>query len=136
MGRPTKPLTAPTIAGFTPHSVGDIGFHLRREAGYQLRDMRLQKELTQLGLGQLLGVGETSISSWELGRSSIPPERAAELAGIFNEDPAEFGKFLLRYKEPFIYALLYGIDTPDLKSTLDAYTFLARPAPPSPKHAP
>ncbi|WP_428539258.1 helix-turn-helix domain-containing protein [Rhodopila sp.] len=58
----------------------DIGHEERRKIGRYISDLREAKGMTQLELGDQLGVRNTYISAIELGRTSISPERYGQLA--------------------------------------------------------
>ncbi len=96
----------------------DIAYDYRRRIGRWVRENRLRLDLTQAALGDVLGMGHTAVSALELGRSVISPERYAALADLFGLPRSEVGKFLLRYTNPWIYALIYGERSADLKSDL------------------
>lgn len=88
-----------------------LAYEYRRKVGAKLRDYRLRAEMTQAQLGDILGVGLTTISAIETGRSSLPPERYAAIVSIFGLDRKDFGKFLLRYTNPWLSDLVfYGED--------------------------
>lgn len=86
----------------------DIPQEYRRRVGIWLRDMRTDGGMRQQDLGDALGVGFTTISSIENGRSAIPPDRYETLAEILGVPNAEFGKLMLRYSNPWAYGMIYG----------------------------
>jgi transcriptional regulator with XRE-family HTH domain len=86
----------------------DIAYDYRRTIGYRVRELRLKADMTQRQLGDLLGISETGVSALELGRSTVSPERYEKLADIFGENHGEWGKWLLRYTDPYLYALIFG----------------------------
>jgi transcriptional regulator with XRE-family HTH domain len=96
----------------------DIGYDYRRKIGRFVREQRLRLGMTQAELGEHLGMGNTAVSALELGRSVVAPERFSTMADLFGVPRAEMGKFLLRYTNPWIYALIYGERSNDLKSDL------------------
>ena len=67
--------------------------------------------MTQAQVGELVGVGHTAISGYETGRGQLPPGRYEKLADLYGLDRAAYGKFLLRYTNPWIYVLLFGNDS-------------------------
>src|SRR4051812_6176905 len=85
-----------------------LAYQYRAKIGMRIRSMRLDANMTQRELGDLLGVGETSISALESGRSSVSPERYEDLRRIFSLKPAEWGRFLLRYTDPWLFVMLFG----------------------------
>ena len=46
---------------------------LRRMSGEELRAWRIKHDLSQAELAELLGVGQNTISQWELEKRKIPP---------------------------------------------------------------
>lgn len=97
----------------------DLSYQYRRRIGLELRDARVSAGLTQVELGKLLGIQGTAISGMEVGRASLPPERYEEIAEICGIPKAPWGKFLLRYSNPWLYALIYGHRAQDLKRDLN-----------------
>lgn len=85
-----------------------MAYEYRRKVGSYLRDQRLRIGMTQAELGKVLGMGHTAISAIELGRGSVPPERYAGISSVLGLQEEEFGKFLLRYTNPWLHALIYG----------------------------
>lgn len=61
----------------------------------RLKELRKDKKISQTTLAKLLNVNEKTISRWENGESNIKPEKAEELAKIFNVSVA----YLLGYSE-------------------------------------
>jgi len=86
----------------------DLAYAYRRIIGRRIRELRIDSGLTQRELGQAVEVGDTAISALELGRSSVSPERYAHFADVFGIEKSEWGKWLLRYTDPFLYALIYN----------------------------
>ena len=74
--------------------------------------------MTQAQVGDIIGVGHTAISGYETGRGQLPPGRYDKLADLYGLDRPTFGKFLLRYTNPWIYALLFGLDSRSLEQDL------------------
>ena len=103
-----------------------MAYEYRRVIGDMVRDLRLEAEMTQRELGELLDIGETGISALELGRSSVSPERYGKIAEIFALDVKDWGKLLLRYTDPYLYSLLFGVDDDKLKSDLEALSSRTR----------
>lgn len=97
----------------------DLSYQYKRRIGRLLQERREEAGMTQVEVAKLLGVTGNAISSWESGQGSLPPERFEYLAELFEIPKADFGKFLLRYSNPWIYALIYGHRSAELKADLD-----------------
>ena len=91
----------------------DIAYDYRRTVGRMVRDWRLAKGMTQDELARAMGMGFTAISAIETGRSTVPPERYQEFADILNVERVEFGKLMLRYSNPWAYALIFDPEHAD-----------------------
>ncbi len=90
------------IYGSTEHAK-----KLRKEAGIWLKGLREAAGLTQMELARAVGYDYyTFVSAIEIGKSRIPPEKYALFAQAYQTDPAEFMARLLRYYDPYAYALL------------------------------
>lgn len=63
--------------------------------------------LTQAEVAHELGVWHSAVSSWEVGRASIPPERYDEIATLYGLNRKKFATFLLRYSNPWLYAMMF-----------------------------
>ncbi|HTB47294.1 MAG TPA: helix-turn-helix transcriptional regulator [Acetobacteraceae bacterium] len=85
----------------------DVGFDNRRIVGDHMAALRTQRGLTQLELGRSLGMRDTAVSAIELGRNSLPPERYAEMADALGADRKTFGRFLLRWYNPWLFAMIF-----------------------------
>jgi transcriptional regulator with XRE-family HTH domain len=113
----------------------DIGFTYRRRVGRYLAQRRLEVDLTQEGLGRLVGMRPSAVSAIELGRNPIPPERYRDFADALGLKHKEFGEFLLEWTDPWLFALIYG-DRRAAKHHLDEIPArlkpVADPDPPSP----
>jgi len=55
----------------------------------RIRELRLQRKLTQTELGRLLEVDETAVSRWESGARPLTPTVLARLAKVFKCDTWE-----------------------------------------------
>lgn len=104
MARISKPMMDRGGEGDTG---ADLAYAYRRKVGHRVRHMRLEADMTQRQLGDHLDIGETAISALELGRSTVSPERYSQLADLFGLDRGEWGKWLLRYTDPYLYALIF-----------------------------
>ncbi len=62
-------ITKPMMDRGGPEELGgsDLAYQYRRAIGNRVRDLRLNADLTQRQLADLLGTGETSVSALELG---------------------------------------------------------------------
>ena len=98
----------------------DLGYEYRRRLGAWVRQARLAVGLTQQQLADRLGVGFTAISAVENGRNNIPPERYELLAEALGVDKQDFGRLVLRWTNPWLYALLFGDGEHSLKEDLGA----------------
>ena len=101
----------------------DIGYDYRRTVGRHVRDWRLAKGLTQEQLAQQMGMGFTAVSAIETGRGAVPPERYEDFAAILGVPRREFGKFMLRYTNPWAYAMIFEEEAhadPQLRRDLQA----------------
>lgn len=91
----------------------DFGAEYRRHVGQFISEKRLARGMTQLQLAKLLGMRDTAVSAIELGRNSLPPERAGELADALNISRKSFAKFLLRYTNPWLFSLMFPTELPE-----------------------
>ncbi len=66
------------------------GSDIRKIVGNALRDLRIQKELTQEKLAECLGVQTHTINRIENGKSFISSELLQDLCNYFNVAPAVF----------------------------------------------
>lgn len=57
--------------------------------GNAIRNLRIERELTQDQLGKKVGVSQSGVASWESGRTCPSVKRAQLLAVVFNV-PLEF----------------------------------------------
>ncbi len=115
MARITKPMMD---RGGEDEIGSDLAYTYRRIIGARIRTLRLEVDMTQRQLAEHLGVGETAVSALELGRSTVSPERYEQLAGLFSLDSADWGKWLLRYTDPYLFALIF-VDEVDAKLRAD-----------------
>lgn len=93
----------------------DMAGENRRLVGARIKEERLRAGLTQLHLSKLLDVGETTVSALEGGRISVSPQLYSDLVDIFNLDRKEWGSFLLRHTNPWLYLLIFGEEEGDGK---------------------
>ena len=70
-----------------PYPTSIIGCHLRR--------WRERAGLTQSQVANRIGVIQTTISFWELGRNGVPTDQLATLAKMYGVSEAELGAALL-----------------------------------------
>jgi transcriptional regulator with XRE-family HTH domain len=85
----------------------DIGQEYRRRIGRHISALRHKAGLTGRELGNLVGVGPTSISAIETGRNPIPPERYEDFAKALKVSREEFARFMLEHTNPWLYAMLF-----------------------------
>lgn len=57
---------------------------LAAHIGSKIKQLRKNKKMTQKELGHLLGVGHTTVSSYEVGRIAPDQDLLFNIAGIFN----------------------------------------------------
>lgn len=88
----------------------DISSEYRRVIGDYLRDCRIASGLTQREVGLALNRGNTFISNYEVGRTSVPPEHYEALAKLFDLDPRNLATFLLRWTNPWLFLMLIEDD--------------------------
>ena len=88
----------------------DIPHDYRRYVGQWLRDLRVQSNLRQQDVADVLGLGFTAVSAMETGRTSVPPEQYEAMANVLGVDHVEFGKTMLRYSNPWAYKMIFGAD--------------------------
>ena len=105
----SKPMMGRTARGATASDLShDIAYDYRRRIGAYFRDLREKANMPQADVAKVLGVYNTAISAMEHGRSTISPERYADLADLFGVNRKTMGRFLLRYTNPWLFAMLYG----------------------------
>lgn len=98
----------------------NMGADYRRIVGDYLREAREGLGLTQQDVADAVDVRNTAISAVEQGRLNLLPDRYALMVEVLKLDRAKFAKFLLRYTNPWLYALTYGADSPQLRADLEA----------------
>ena len=98
----------------------DLSYDYRRTVGAYLADVRRKARMTQTEVGRALGWQATMVSAIELGRNNLPPESYEAVAELFGLDKAAFAKFLLRYNNPWLYALTYGKRDASLREDLQS----------------
>jgi transcriptional regulator with XRE-family HTH domain len=81
-----------------------FGAYLRRCR--MIRPEKIGGPITQEELANKLGLSHSAISAIEVGRSSLPPERLADVADILGVDRQDFSKTYLRWTNPWVYQLL------------------------------
>lgn len=122
----TRPFAQrPTRRGSKPtdHTSPHAAFKLKLAAGEWLQKLRRDSGLTQQQVATLLDLpskGGGSVSAFEVGRGSVPPERYRPLADLYGVDPEVFGRVMLRYSNPWAYALIYGDGEKQLRDDLAA----------------
>lgn len=66
----------------------------RRLFGEALAERRLEQNLSQSKLGELLGVGQSAVSSWELGEAEPPVETVYFIEEVLKVRPGVLSKHL------------------------------------------
>ncbi|MBU8544785.1 MULTISPECIES: helix-turn-helix domain-containing protein [Roseomonadaceae] len=95
------------LVGHAPLGFQSLGAVYRVGFGQYFRDVRLARGLTQRELANLTDVTISAISSIEVGRSFPPPARCVVLADALGVDLAEFGKEVLKWSNPWIFAMMH-----------------------------
>lgn len=90
----------------------------RVRLGAALTAMRQERGLTQEEVGAVLGVDGNRVSTFEIGRASVNAIHLATLCDLYQQDRHEFGKLVLRYTNPWIYALLFETKGTDVAKDL------------------
>lgn len=85
----------------------DFGAEYRRVIGNYIADKRIARGMTQLQLAKHLGMRDTAVSAIELGRNSLSPERVEDVANALELNKRAFGKFVLRYTNPWLFSLIF-----------------------------
>lgn len=89
----------------------DIPHDLKRAVGAYLQERRLALGLTQADVANALGdLWFTAVSGVENGRNAVAPERYAQWADVLDLNKREFGKFLLKHYNPYLYDLIWPGD--------------------------
>ena len=56
------------------------------------------------------------VSGIECGTQTVPPDRQRQFADVLQVEPYEFAKKILRYQDPWTYAILFGFEgEPELR---------------------
>lgn len=56
---------------------------MRYNLGYGIKLQRRKKNISQNGLGKMIGVSRSTISNWEIGRREVTLKEAVDLANFF-----------------------------------------------------
>lgn len=96
----------------------DFGLEYRREMGAYIRHLRLERGMTQIELGEALGMGMTAVSAIETGRNSLPPELVEACAEALKVPVKEFAKVFLRWTNPWMYKIFVDDHDPRLLQDL------------------
>lgn|GEM_PF-520519 len=100
-------------------AIGEIHAAYRLKLGLYLAECRKAADLSQAKLAKMLGIAVTTMASAEQGYRNLAPSHYETFVAACGLDREAFGKFMLRYSNPWVYALLYGIDAdPSLKSEI------------------
>ena|SRR5271166_836544 len=100
----------------------------REVIGQWIKALRVKAGLTQQQLADAITEGSwfTLWSEIERGQKNLPPELYARTAEVLGEDPKKFARVMLRYTNPWTYALLFGADE-RLKEELERIPTSYRP---------
>jgi transcriptional regulator with XRE-family HTH domain len=94
------------------YQVSDKGWDNRRDVGEFVQSRRLSRGMTQKQLGKLLGMTGVSVSHIECGRNSLSPERYVDMADALGMGRQEFGRYILRHTNPWLFSLLWPKELP------------------------
>ena len=86
--------------------------------GSYLKAARLELGMSQEVAGKPINVQKTAISAMETGIKMLGPDKMVQLGEVYGLDQAEYGRFLLRYTNPWQYGLIFGTDDPELRADL------------------
>ncbi|WP_395175722.1 helix-turn-helix domain-containing protein [Roseibium alexandrii] len=79
----------------------------RQEAGKYIRRLRIENDLTQVKLAEVVGIKYyTFITQIESGKGRVPPEGLREWAAALKVDPVEFAWNMLSFYDPETYSVL------------------------------
>lgn len=105
---------------------GPAGTNYRNQCnafvGGYLRQRRDALDLSQAALAEKLEVAGPVVSSWETGKSPLPPERYADVAKALKFDLPKFTKVILRYSNPHLFDLMFPGEDPTIKKELAGLT--------------
>lgn len=94
-------------------SQGDFAERMRKAQGQYLRALRVAANLTQADVAKAMGYSwPAMVSEHEVGRTNLPPERYVDFARLVGVDPREFVKNILRWQNPWAFAVLWGDEPP------------------------
>lgn len=92
-------------------SRGEVARRWRQSQGDYIRELRGDKGMTQSDLVAALGTSAHQlVSHIETGRVNVPIERVEDFADILGVERVEFAKNLLRFQNPWFYAMIFGAD--------------------------
>lgn len=78
--------------------------------GGRFKELRVAAGITQKQAADAIGLWPTAVSSMENASSSIGAEKLMRLADLYGADRHETGIFILRYSNPWLYAMIFGDD--------------------------
>ncbi len=100
--------------------LGNATLRWRMEQGELMASLRVRAGLSQDDVARAVGLKDhRSVSAIETGRRNVPPERQNAYAEAFGMDPADLVKQLMRYQNPWAYAVMFGTDA-KLKQELES----------------
>jgi len=96
------------MAGTHPLQAHLDGPELKKQAGIYVRQLREAAGLTQQELARAVGMDYyTTVSQIERGVTRVPPDKMMDFAIALKAEPAEFGRRLLFFYDPYMFALLF-----------------------------
>lgn len=128
MQRLERPMTSKkTNRGSVADDVtADFGILYRRTVGRYLRQQRSIMGMRQVDIGNATKLGHTLVCGIEKGSKPIPPARLDALCTVLELPREEFGKFVLRNSNPWIYDLIYGATDSDARKDIQAMAELPK----------
>lgn len=77
---------------------------LRADAGDYIKRLRIEAELTQRQLSEILGLEYyTFVSQLECGQGRLPPKLWVATANALGQDPKEFSLKMLSFYDPYAH---------------------------------
>jgi len=88
----------------------NVSFEDRRRGGEYLIQAREGAGLMAKDVAKHLGVTAAFMSNLERGKTPVKPAYILKLAELYGVPQAEFAKRMLRYRDPVMYAMLFGVE--------------------------
>jgi len=92
----------------------------RQRGGEYLIKCRENAGLKAREVAAALGITKPHMSNMERGKTPIKPAFIGRLADMYGVPQAEFAKRVLRYRDPLMYAMIFGVEGDrDLEVTVE-----------------